>query len=608
MKSANRRWEGLSLREKDLKKSKDNTASQPHAGKIKLSVMLRLITYMFEKPLPIMLAIAVMLASNILALVAPKLSGYAIGAIAVGNTDFDRVLYYCGQMAFCYAASAGLSYLLSFMMIRISRDVTYRMRREVFAHLLTLPVSYFDTRQPGDIVSHLSYDIDTINASLSNDLLQIFASVITVAGSLVMMLTIEPMLVLVFAVTVPISFAFTRFKSIRVRPLFKKRSAALGKLNGYAEEMISGQKTIRSFHQEHTIVEKFDEKNEEAVNAYFQADYQACMIGPSVNFINNLSLALISMFGAVLYLYRLVELSDISSFILYSRKFAGPINEAANIISELSSASAAAERVFSLLDEPSEKADAPDAYSLKAVQGNVSLDRVDFGYREEQLVLRDVTVHVKAGETIAVVGPTGAGKTTLINLLMLFYDPVQGTITVDSVPVSKLTRSSLRAAYTMVLQDTWLFQGTVYENIAYGREDAGREDVRQAAEAAGILSYIESLPNGFDTVITDNGSNLSKGQKQLITIARAMVSDAHMLILDEATSNVDSRTELKIQRAMTKLMEGKTCFVIAHRLSTIRDADRILVVRDGRIAEQGSHETLMRQHGFYYTMYSSQFQ
>ncbi len=576
---------------------------------IKLSVILRLGKYLFRTPFPMILAFLIMIATNLLALWAPKLSGHAIDALSLpGNTvDFSKVIYYCVLMAVCFTVSALLSYLLTFVMIRISKRVTMEMRRELFGHLLELPVSYFDTHQTGDIISHISYDIDTINASLSNDLLQIFASIITVIGSLVMMLTIEPILVLIFAVTVPISIAFTRYKSVYIRPLFKKRSARLGVLNGYAEEILSGQKTVRAFHKEDVFLSRFDERNSDAVNAYFEADYQACAIGPSVNFINNLSLALISMFGTILYIFGRITPGNISTFILYSRKFAGPINEAANIISELQSACAAAERVFGLMDLPTEAPDAEDAEDLNGRRGDVEFRDVSFSYEEGKEILHHISFGAPQGTTVAIVGPTGSGKTTVINLLMRFYDIREGAVTIGGKRLDELTRSSTRAAFSMVLQDAWLFAGTVGQNIAYGKEGATPEEVRAAAEAVGLDAFIMSLPDGYDTMITDNGSNLSKGQKQMITIARAMVADSDYLILDEATSNVDSRTEQSIQNAMRLLMKGKTCFVIAHRLSTIQSADRILVLRGGRIEESGTHEELLQSGGFYSSLYLSQF-
>ena len=585
---------------------KNGTVSGNH---IKLSVIRRLGSYLFRHPFPMIAAVVIMFASNLLALAAPALSGKAIDALSLENraVDFGTVLYYCALMAVCYVFSAILSYLLTYLMIRISKRVTIEMRNELFDRLLELPVSYFDRHQTGDIISHVSYDIDTINASLSNDLLQIFASAITVIGSLVMMLKIKPILVLVFAVTVPISVAFTRYKSVYVRPLFKKRSSKLGALNGYAEEILSGQKTVRSFHKEDVFLSRFDRKNEEAVNAYYEADYQACAIGPSVNFINNLSLALISMFGTILYIFGQITPGNISTFILYSRKFAGPINEAANIIAELQSACAAAERVFALIDMEPEKPDAPEAKELSAENADVAFRDVFFGYDAEKEILHGISFDAPAGSVVAIVGPTGSGKTTVINLLMRFYDIERGGIIIGGEPITAFTRDSSRAAFSMVLQDAWLFAGTVYENIAYGREGASEEDVYRAAQAAGLDDFIRSLPEGYETVISDNGANLSKGQKQLITIARAMVSDAKYLILDEATSNVDSRTEISIQTAMRALMKGKTCFVIAHRLSTIRSADQIIVIRGGRIEESGTHEELLRKNGFYASLYLSQF-
>ena len=374
------------------------------------------------------------------------------------------------------------------------------------------------------------------------------------------------------------------------------------------EEMVSGQKTICAYAREQVITERFDAINKEAVDAYYTADYYSCLVGPTVNFINNISLALVTVFGALLYLFGELTLGNISSFVLYSRKFSGPINEAANIISELQSALAAAERVFRLLSEEPEAADSNSAAELSDVRGRVEIKNVSFGYTPEKTIIKNLYLKAKEGSMIAIVGPTGAGKTTIINLLMRFYDVDQGGIYVDGKENREVTRASLRRAYAMVLQDTWVFGGTIFENIAYGKENAAMEEVIAAAKAAHIHSYIMRLPEGYQTVLTEDGVNISKGQKQLLTIARAMLLDAKMLILDEATSNVDTRTEIRIQKAMRHLMAGKTCFVIAHRLSTIQHADLILVVDNGNVVEQGTHKELMGKRGFYYQLYASQFE
>lgn len=573
-------------------------------------VLLRLWTYIYAHKWMALGAVLLTVSSNLLALLGPMLSGRAIDAIGMeaGRVDFPSVFFFCALMLVFYAVSSALSYLLSILMIQLSQRIVYQMRQQVFDRLTELPVRYFDSHQTGDIVSRISYDIDTVNASLSNDLLQIAASAITVAGSLIMMIVISPILVLVFAVTIPMSIFFTRYMTRKVRPLFHKRSVMLGELNGFVEEVISGQKTTKAYHQEATMVGRFDKHNKNAVDAYYNADYYGGMTGPSVNFINNLSLAFISIFGAVLFLLGRITIGNLSSFVLYSRKFSGPINEMANIISELQSACAAAERVFRLIDEEPEPADAPQAQTLSSVEGDVRMEHVKFGYDPGKTIIHDLNLHAPPGGLIAIVGPTGAGKTTLINLLMRFYDPDSGRIALDGADIRQITRRSLRLSYAMVLQDTWLFTGTIYENLAYGKKDARREDVEAAAKAARIHRYIMSLPQGYDTVLDENGMNISQGQKQLLTIARAMLLDAKMLILDEATSNVDTRTEIQIQAAMRELMRGKTCFVIAHRLSTIQNADNILVVRDGDIVEQGRHRELMDRQGFYAGLYNSQFQ
>ena len=584
--------------------------SLPAARMPRGQILKRLWTYLGRNRALLVLAMVLTFLSSSVALVGPRLSGLAIDAIGLGKgqANFPLVWRYAALMAGCYVLSSALVYILSRVTLRMTRNIIYRMRKDVFDKLVSLPVNFFDRYQAGEIISVLSYDVDTVNESLSTDLLQVIQSVVTVTGALVMMLLIEPRLTLVFAVTVPLTGVYTRWLTSRTRPLFRKRSQKLGELNGYMEEMMGGKRTTRAYGREDQVLSGFDEINAEAVSAYTTSEYYGAMLGPSVGFINNISLALISVFGALLFLRGHVGLGDISSFVQYSRRFSGPINELAAIFGELQSAFSAAERVFRLIDAEPEKPDAPGATVLTDVAGDVQASNVHFRYLPDVPVIQNFNMHARPGDLIAIAGPTGAGKTTLVNLLMRFYDIDQGSITVDGHDIYGVTRDSLRAAYTMVLQDSWLFYGTVFDNIAYARPDATRQEVEAVARAAMIHSFITKLPQGYDTIIGDDGVNISKGQKQLITIARAMLSDARMLILDEATSNVDTQTERRIQQAMRTLMAGRTSFVIAHRLSTIRNADNILVVRDGNIVEQGRHEELMARQGFYSQLYYAQFE
>ena len=592
---------------------------KPEKKKSKKGIFIRLSKYVLRQWPLFIFALLLTLGANQLSLMGPRYSGAAIDAIEfAGGVDFPTVWKNVLFMLGCYVISALLSYALSVVMIHLSQRIIYKMRKQVFEKLTTLPVNYFDTHATGDIISHLSYDIDTINATLSHDLIQVMTSIYTVVGSLIFMWQISKPMILIFVLTVPISILFTRYRSKTVRPLFRKRAKKYGELNGFAEEMLTGSRTISAYGRQDVISSRFNKINDEAMDSFYKAEYQGALLFPTINFINNISLTLVAMMGGVLYMYSqngtflatsifFITLGGVAQFVQYSRKFAGPINEFSNILHEFQSAFSAAERVFAILDEQPEKVDAPDAKALCDVKGDVSLQNVTFGYTEDRTILKNVSVHAKKGQTVAIVGPTGAGKTTIINLLMRFYDQQSGEIRIDGMESVDLKRTDLRLAFTMVLQDTWLFYGTIYDNIVYGREDATPEEVYAAARSAKIASYIESLPDGYDTMLSDDGVNISKGQKQLITIARAFLSKAPILILDEATSNVDSSTEMQIQTAMTELMKNKTCFIIAHRLSTIQNADTILVVKDGAIIEQGNHDQLLGLGGFYSSLYHSQF-
>ena len=570
-------------------------------------VIKRLADYMKKFVGWFIIAFALMLVANTFSLLGPNILGKTIGSMENGNVNFPNVFKYAIMLIGFYVGSSVFSFLLSILMISVSKKIVYVLRKDAFEKLIYLKVNYFDTNSTGDIISKISYDIDTLNTSLSSDLIHICTSAITIIGSLIMMLSIAPILVLVFLITIPISLLFTRFMLKRTHSLFKQRSKTLGELNGYVEEMITGCKTIKAYGMEERIYEEFNQYNDTAVTTGYKAEYYGSITGPGVNFVNNLSMTLICVFGSILYILEFLNLEKLSSFVLYSRRFSGPINEIANIFVDIQSAFAAAERVFNLIDEEQEAKDVENAIALEEVDGNIKFKHVKFGYNNHKTIIKNLTFEAEAGKVIAIVGPTGAGKTTIINLLMRFYDIKDGNVLLDNTCIYDIKRKDLRLQYAMVLQDTWLFQGTVKENIAYGKPDATDEEIIAAAKAAHIHSFIMRLPEQYDTILLEDGINISKGQKQLLTIARAMLLKSNLLILDEATSNVDTKTEVEIQSAMKELMKDKTCFIIAHRLSTIQNADLILVVNNGNIVEKGNHEELINKKGFYHELYNSQF-
>ena len=586
---------------------RDTVARKPKDTK---GTLLRMLSYMAQMKWVMLIVLVLCVVSNLLGLLGPKLAGSAINEAAAGEglVDFDRVIYYTSRMLICYLASSALTISINVIMMYVSRVIAKKMRKDVFDKLMRLPVGFFDNNQAGDIISRVSYDIDVVSTCLGTDVVAIMSSLVTVIGSFTMMVIISPQLAVISLITIPAAIIYTAKMRKVTQPKFSKRSAKYGQMNGFVEEMFSGQKSIVAYAYEQKVSENFDDINTQAADAYYDATYHGMTMGPTVNFINNMSLSLTAMFGSVLYMLHVISLGNISSFVLYSRKFSGPINEIANIMNELYSALSAAERVFDLLKQTEEVADIEGAAELIDVRGDVAFEGVSFGYVKDKTIIQNLNAVAEAGKLVAIVGPTGAGKTTIINLLMRFYDVDAGQILVDGQEIRSYTRESLRRAYAMVLQDTWVFRGTIFDNIAYGKENATMEEVVAAAKAARIHSFIMRLPQGYQTVISEDGGNISKGQKQLLTIARAMLYDSKMLILDEATSNVDTSTERQIQKAMRDLMKDKTCFVIAHRLSTIQNADVILVLDHGDVVEQGTHESLMASKGFYYKLYAAQWE
>lgn len=572
-------------------------------------VIRGLLRYLSKEWLIFTVVFGLVILSNLMLLWGPRFSGNAIDALSIGmgTVAFELVVRNAVLMLLCYVGSAAATYIMTLLGVRASQKIIREMRQDTFDKIVELPLAYIDSHQAGDLVSRISYDLDVVNQSLTHDIVQIAAGTFMVAGSLYMMLSLSPALSAIFLLMVPVTVLFTSYRVKKTRPLFSRRSKKLGQMNGYVEEILSGQKTIRAYDKESFFSGEFDDINATSIDAYYKADYQSAFNGPSVMFISNLSLALVSLFGALLFLQGGFTLGGLSAFILYSRRFSGPINEVANLVAELQSAASAAERVFTLLEQPSEPADKADAVTLTEVRGEVEFRDVSFSYIPDVPVIKGMNLTAKPGSLTAIVGPTGAGKTTIINLLMRFYDPQEGEILIDGHSTLDVSRQSLRRSFAMVLQDSWLFNGSIRENIAYGRPEAKLEDIRRAVQAAHIDEFIDAQPEGFDTQISDGAGNLSQGQKQLLTIARAMLLDTPMLILDEATSNVDSRTEIAIQDAMNRLIEGRTSFVIAHRLSTIQNADHILLVADGQIKEQGTHDDLLSRGGAYAKLYQSQF-
>lgn len=574
----------------------------------KVKVLSHLWVYARRHMLRICLILFFVVISNILALLSPVVTGKAIAAMegGPGKVDFSLLAVNAGLLGVLYLSSALFTWLQNIFMIRMTQQVIYDIRVDVFSHIESLPMSFFDGVYKGDIISRISYDIDNISSCFSTDLVHLLTGVITVTGSLLMMIMINPTLTLVFCIIVPVSFLFARKITKYTRKLFRLQQYKYGELNAYVEVALTGQKTLKAYCHEQASVEGFHKVNGELNDSGYKAQFFSSIVMPVMNFLSNLGFLLVSSFGAFLMLRGRLDISNLSSFILYSKKFSGPINETANIINVIQSAFSASERVFSIL-EVTPEAREEETRHLEEAKGEVDIHDIFFSYLPDKELITHFSLKAPKGSHIAIVGHTGAGKTTIANLLMKFYNYQKGEIRIDRKDIQNIERQDVRSQYGMVLQDTWLFQGTVMENLRYGRFEATDEEVIAAAKAADAHDFIMKLPQGYDTVISEDVTSMSQGQKQLLTIARALIADPPMLILDEATSSVDTITENKIQKAMDLLMEGRTSFVIAHRLSTIRNADIIIVMEEGKIVEQGRHEELLEKKGAYYTLYNSQF-
>ena len=578
----------------------------------------RLISYLKPFKLQLLSVLVTAIISTIFAIVSPKIMGKATTKLFEGlmmklkgvpgaKIDFD----YIGQIIILliglYILSAIFAYLQQYIMAGVAQKTVYNLRKEVEEKLNRLPLKYFDSRTHGEILSRAVNDVDNISTTLQQSLTQLITSVVTIIGVIIMMLSISPLMTLIVIVTLPLSGVAIAKIAKKSQLYFKGQQKSLGQLNGHVEEMYTGHKVVKVFGHEQKSIETFEGINDTLYQSAWKAQFVSGMIMPLMSFINNIGYVLVSVVGGILVTKKAIEIGDIQAFIQYSRQFSQPIAQTASIANVIQSTIASAERVFEILDETEEVPEAVHAKVISAPKGKVTFEQVTFGYEENEILIKDMQIDVKSGQTVAIVGPTGAGKTTLINLLMRFYELNSGRILIDGIDTRDLKREHLRGLFGMVLQDTWLFNSTIYDNIAYGREGATKEEVVAAARAANADHFIRTLPDGYDTVLNEEASNISQGQKQLLTIARAILANPAILILDEATSSVDTRTEVQIQKAMNHLMKGRTSFVIAHRLSTIREADLILVMNNGSVIEKGTHLELLEKGGFYADLYNSQF-
>lgn len=577
----------------------------------------KLMKYLSEYKIGLIFVLLFAIGSTIFNIAGPKILGKAtteiftglVGKVSGGSgIDFEKIAHILIFLMCLYVTSAIFSFIQGYIMTGVSQKLTYRLRKEISEKINHMPMNYFDTRTHGEVLSRVTNDIDTLSQSLNQSATQIITSFTTIIGVLIMMMSISPLMTLVALLILPISLGLISTIVKRSQRHFKNQQEYLGHVNGQVEEVYGGHNIVKAFNKETDVIKEFDETNEILYQSAWKSQFFSGMMMPIMQFVGNLGYVAVAILGGYLAIKKTIEVGDIQSFIQYVRNFTQPITQVAQVANMLQSTAAASERVFEFLEEEEEDQFAQNPVSVEGLEGNVEFDHVHFGYNADKIIINDFSAKVKQGQKIAIVGPTGAGKTTMIKLLMRFYDVNSGAILIDGHNLKDFNRGELRQMFGMVLQDTWLFHGSIKENIRYGKLDATDEEVIEAAKAAHVHRFVQTIPNGYDMELNEEASNVSQGQKQLLTIARAILADPKILILDEATSSVDTRTEVRIQKAMDNLMRGRTSFIIAHRLSTIRDADLILVMKDGDIIEQGNHEELLKQNGFYAELYNSQFE
>ena len=579
--------------------------------------MLRLLKYMERYKFRLILMVIFAIGGTVFNIIGPKILGKATTELYSGliskinggsGIDFDKIIKILFGVMCLYVVSSVLSFIQGFIMTGISNDVTYNLRKDISKKINKIPMKYFESRTHGEILSRITNDVDTLGQGLNQSITTIITSVATLVGVLIMMLSISPLMTLIALVILPISLALISLVTKKSQKFFRAQQEYLGHINGQVEEVYGGHLVIKAFNREKDTIEEFEKTNKILYDSAWKSQFLSGMMQPIMMFVGNLGYASVALAGGMLAIKNVITIGDIQAFIQYVKNFTQPIQQIAQVINMVQSMSAASERVFEFLDENEEEQIVENPADISKVTGEVSFEHVHFGYNPEQIIINDFSAKVKPGQKIAIVGPTGAGKTTMVKLLMRFYDVNSGAIKLNGSNIKDFNRRELRDAFGMVLQDTWLFKGTIMENIRYGRLDATDEEVIAAAKAARAHHFIQTLPGGYQMELNEDASNVSQGQKQLLTIARAILADNKILILDEATSSVDTRTEIEIQKAMDNLMKGRTSFVIAHRLSTIRDADLILVMKDGDIIEQGNHNELLAANGFYANLYNSQFE